>query len=107
MGTRPSPETDSGGGPVDFKFSAGYSGRVLVEIKLSKGKVVHGYKTQLGVYEKAASSYDSVYLVIDVGGMGKKLDLIMDSRNKLVASKKSAPEIVVVDALPKRSASKR
>lgn len=28
-----SPETHSGGGPVDFKFSSGYSNRVLVEVK--------------------------------------------------------------------------
>ena len=51
-----SPEADSGGGPVDFKFSTGYKGRILVEIKLSTGKVVHGYSTQLGVYEDAAKT---------------------------------------------------
>lgn len=38
-----SPEINSGGGPVDFKFSTGYRGRVLVELKLSTGSVVHGY----------------------------------------------------------------
>jgi hypothetical protein len=30
-----SPETDSGGGPVDFKFSIGYDKKIIVEIKLS------------------------------------------------------------------------
>jgi len=47
-----SPETDSGGGPVDFKFSTGYDGRYLVELKLSTGRVVHGYSVQLEVYKK-------------------------------------------------------
>jgi hypothetical protein len=38
------PEANMGGGPIDFKFSKGYSARVLVEIKRSNGTVVHGYE---------------------------------------------------------------
>jgi hypothetical protein len=102
-----SPETDSGAGPVDFKFSSGYGGRVLVEIKLSTGKVVHGYTTQIGVYEDAAKTTDSVYLVIDVGGLDAKLKTIMKTRNDRVARGEPAPKIVVVDGALKPSASKR
>ena len=102
-----SPEADSGGGPVDFKFSTGYNGRVLVELKLSSGKMVHGYTVQIGVYEWAAKTFESIFLVIDVGGMGEKLKTILDQKNKSVAKKKRVPDIVVVDAKRKPSASKR
>ncbi len=32
-----SPETNMGGGPVDFKFSTGYKNRILVKLELSQG----------------------------------------------------------------------
>jgi hypothetical protein len=101
------PEADSGGGPVDFKFSSGYDGRLLVEIKLSTGKVVHGYTTQLGVYEEAEKSFESVFLVIDVGKLDSKLKAILEHKNKQAAKKVRTPEIVVVDAIRKPSASRR
>jgi len=42
------PEADTGNGPVDFKVSSGFTGRVLVEIKLStNNKLVAGYTRQL------------------------------------------------------------
>jgi hypothetical protein len=102
-----SPESDSGGGPVDFKFSSGYSGRVLVEIKLSTGQVVHGYKVQLDVYAKAAKTRESIFLVIDVGSMGRKLKDIITAKNENSAKGQRSPDIVVVDATKKPSASKR
>jgi hypothetical protein len=102
-----SPETDSGGGPVDFKFSSGYKGRVLVEIKLSTGQVEHGYNTQLGVYDDAAKSFESIFLIIDVGRIGNKLKKIVASKNKRATQNQRTPDIVVVDAKRKPSASKR
>ena len=101
------PEADSGGGPVDFKFSSGYDGRILVEIKLSTGKVVHGYTTQLRVYEEAEKSFNSIFLVIDVGNHKSKLRSILAEKNKQTAKKIRTPEIVVVDAIRKPSASRR
>ena len=102
-----SPETDSGGGPVDFKFSSGYSGRVLVEIKLSTGQVVHGYKVQLGVYATAARTFESIFLVVDVGRMCDKLNDIMREKNARASKGQRTPDIVIVDATQKTSASKR
>src|SRR5436853_3249087 len=55
-----SPEVHSGGGPVDFKFSSGYNGRLLVEIKLSKGAVEHGYREQLETYKTAARTDEAL-----------------------------------------------
>ncbi len=102
-----SPETDSGGGPVDFKFSKGYGGRFLVEIKLSTGKVVHGYKTQVEVYRDAAGKCDATLLVVNVGGMGRKLKTIKKVQQARTEAEGSAPGIEVVDATRKPSASKR
>jgi len=102
-----SPETDSGGGPVDFKFSTGYDYRVLVELKMSTGKVVHGYQTQLEVYKDAESTFAADYVILDVGKMGKKLQTIEKARNEALNKGLSASRIYVIDAMPQESASKR
>ncbi|WP_457662836.1 hypothetical protein [Sinorhizobium medicae] len=100
-----SPETHSGGGPVDFKFSKGYSNRLVVEIKLSKGTVVHGYKSQLEVYKTAANTDAGLFLVVDVGGMGRKLSDIKKHQQLSREAGHTVSDIVVVDGKRKRSAS--
>ncbi|MCW2405140.1 hypothetical protein M2336_001769 [Sphingobium sp. B1D7B] len=102
-----SPETNSGGGPVDFKFSSGYRGRVLVEIKLSTGSVVHGYKTQLEIYKKASRSADAIFVIMDIGKMGRKLWTIEKLKRDAEARGERASDIIVIDAHRQRSASKR
>jgi hypothetical protein len=98
-----SPEVHSGGGPVDFKFSSGYSGRLLVELKLSKGKVVQGYEEQLETYKAAAQTEEALFLIIDV----TKLTKIKKIQQERQASSERAADIVVVDAKRKPSASNR
>jgi hypothetical protein len=56
-----SPEAHMGGGPIDFKFSVGYNARVLVEMKRSKGNVVHGYERQLEIYKDAARTNFGIF----------------------------------------------
>jgi hypothetical protein len=102
-----SPETNSGGGPVDFKFSIGYKGRVLVEMKLSTGRVVHGYQTQLEVYKKAAATRAGIFVIVDVGGMGSKLRKIQKLKADAEARGEVASEIEVINAKRQKSASKR
>ena len=102
-----SPEVHSGGGPVDFKFSTRYSGRLLVEIKLSKGTAEHGYKEQLETYKTAAQTDGALFLVINVGGMGSKLTKINKLRQERIEKGERASDIIVVDATRKLSASKR
>jgi hypothetical protein len=101
-----SPETNSGGGPVDFKFSTGYRGRVLVEIKLSKGQVVHGYQKQLERYKKAAKTEAGIFVVVDVGGMQGKLRAIQHLQKTAEARGETVSKIVYVDARRRKSASK-
>jgi hypothetical protein len=102
-----SPKTNSGGGPVDFKFSTGSSKRVLVEIKLSTGSVIHGYTTQLEIYKRAATTRKAIYVVIDVGKMGRKLRTIRTAKGVAEARGEQTSEIFVIDATRKLSASKR
>jgi hypothetical protein len=102
-----SPETHPGGGPVDFKFSTGYENRLIVEVKLSTGKVVHGYKTQLEIYKSASRTDAGILLVIDVGKMGKKLETIQRLQREERLAGRVASEIALVDGTHKKSASHR
>lgn len=102
-----SPETNSGGGPVDFKFSTGFHGRLVVEMKLSKGNVLQGYKTQLEVYKRAAATSAGIFVVMDIGRMGLKLRKIEKLRDEARAAGELASDILVIDARRQVSASKR
>jgi hypothetical protein len=59
------------------------------------------------VYEEAEKSFESVFLIIDVGGLDPKLENILKLKNARVAQSRRTPEIVVVDAKQKPSASRR
>lgn len=102
-----SAEPNMGGGPVDFKFSTGYSARVLVEMKRSGGTVEHGYTKQLEFYKKAASSDYAIFVVIDYGDAGRKIRNIRKVRDFQLGQGKRASDIFVIDARKKASASKR
>ncbi len=103
-----SPEIDTGNGKIDFKFSKGFSERVLVEIKLSTNpQAVSGYETQLEVYRAAEKTMKAVFLVIDVGGMGKKDERLIKLRNKARSEGHPLSELVFIDGAVKPSASKR
>lgn len=101
------PEADTGRGPVDFKFSNSYNGRVLVEIKLSKNsKVVSGYERQLKIYDTAEKSFASRYIIIDVGNLGNRLTDVYAARDRRLEMHSSAPKVVYIDGKPRQSASK-
>lgn len=101
------PEADTGNGPVDFKFSAGFSTRVLVEIKLStNGKLVSGYTRQLETYATAEEASAGFYLIVDVGQMGEKLERLLAIKNEMAAQGKPTRPTVVINANRRPSASK-
>jgi hypothetical protein len=102
-----SPEVDSGSGPVDFKISHGFSARTLVEIKLSKGTVVHGYEKQLEIYKNAEDTPIGIFLIIDIGGLKKKYGEVQRIKRERIANNEHASDIVLVDGNQKASASKR
>ena len=92
---------------MDFKFATGYHGRVLVEMKLSTGSVVHGYRTQLEIYKKASNTRDAFFVVMDIGKLGRKLRTIEKLKHDAEARGERTSEIVVIDARRQISASKR
>ena len=102
-----SPEANMGGGPVDFKFSDGYSARVLVEMKRSSGTVKHGYEKQLEIYKDASRTNYGIFVVMDFGDLGGKLKEIQTIRQRRLSAGEQASEIIVIDARKKASASKR
>lgn len=99
------PEMHTGIGNVDFKFSKGFSKKIIVEIKLSTNhNIINGFTTQLHLYKESEETLSGYYIVIDVGGMGDKLKKL----KKLYADdQKKLSEIFYIDALHKPSASKR
>ncbi|MDN4066157.1 chromosomal replication initiator DnaA, partial [Ralstonia solanacearum] len=102
-----SPEANMGGGPIDFKFSSGYDARVLVEMKRSNGSVRHGYEKQLEYYKEAAKTFHGIFVIIDYGDLGPKLNTIQAIRASRIEAGENASDIVVIDATRKPSASKR
>jgi len=101
------PEAETGNGPVDFKVSAGFKGRVVVEIKLSRNpKLVNGYTKQLETYKTAEGTLSGFYVVVDVGHMGKKDERLIAIKNDAGAKGEATSPIYFVDGSRRKSASK-
>lgn len=101
------PEAETGNGPVDFKVSAGFVGRVVVEIKLSRNpKLVDGYTKQLETYKTAEETMSGLYVIVDVGHMGRKDQRLLAVKNAATARGESTSPIHFIDGSRKTSASK-
>jgi hypothetical protein len=60
-----SKEVNIGRGPVDFKFSAGFNSRALIEVKhIGSFKLLSGARKQLPQYMKSEEIQSGVYLAI-------------------------------------------
>jgi hypothetical protein len=103
-----SPEVNSGRGPVDFKVSAGFSDKINIEMKLStNGKLLDGYTKQLPIYDKAEKANYSIFLIVLLHPQEiKKINKVYAYRKKHETIDNKLPEIVVVDATYRKSASK-
>jgi hypothetical protein len=99
---------NAGNGPVDFKLSKGYVARILVEIKKSSNSdLLNGFEKQLPEYEKSEATFESIYLIVRVTESDSSINNVIALRAKKLAEGRKAPEIVVVDARKKESASKQ
>jgi hypothetical protein len=67
---------------------------------------VNGYIKQLRIYNEAEKSFASRYVIINVGGMGKKLKQVETARQCQLKIHRDAPKVIVVNGLPRESASK-
>lgn len=104
------PEADFGRGPVDFKFSNGYSHRVHLEVKkLHNGKFWNGLDRQLPTYMSSDEVQKGWFLAVRYRD-GKRWDTDASRLPTRVkqAAKKHQMDLrgVLVDARPQRSASK-
>ena len=101
-------EPDAGNGPVDFKLSTGYKGRLLVEVKKSiNSDLLHGFETQLPAYEKSEATEESIYLIIRVAKSESAIKDVLALREKQLQKGNKVPEVIVIDAQKVPSASKR
>lgn len=101
-------EPNAGNGPVDFKLSRGYTNRVLVELKLSSNtKLIAGYKKQLPAYQESENTKRSFYVVLKVTRSDEQIKELIELEEEIIRKGEKAPKIIVIDAEPKLSASKR
>jgi hypothetical protein len=101
-----SPETNSGRGAVDFKISAGYELRVIVETKLTtNSRLAHGYEKQIVEYKKAENNAAAIYLVIDNGGSAKRVADLVAIHNEALSAGISNCDLILVNGRMKESAS--
>ena len=97
-------EPDEGRGPVDIKLSRG-TDKTIAEVKLSSnGQYLHGYRAQVEEYGLAEHTKSLFYVFVDIGNP-RRLKTITDCHKKNQEAGVSCPELIVVDATPKESAS--
>ena len=100
-------EANAGRGPVDFKISKGYTGKVVVEAKLTTNpQLLHGFEVQIEEYKKAEKTQLGIYLVIDViGGSETRIKKLQRLLNDSKVAGLKVPEVIYIDGIPKKSAS--
>jgi hypothetical protein len=96
-------ESNSGPGPVDFRFSVGHKDRLMIETKLSTHeRLKDGYYEQLPAYAKAEGINNLILLIIRITDDDKHIDALMQA----IALKSLPIQVTLIDALKKPSASK-
>lgn len=97
-------ESNAGRGPVDLKISRG-NDKTLAEIKLSTNdQYLHGFEVQIKEYAKAERTRNLIYVYVDLGNPGKTKKII-HLYNETKSQGKQCPDLVIIDARPKKPAS--
>lgn len=101
-----SPETDSGRGPVDFKVSRG-TDKTVIEVKLTSNRdCVHGLEIQIEEYARAENTQCKVFVLVKNDDHSNRVTAVEQTRNAMENNGLSPATVVVIDAIPKASASK-
>jgi len=104
------PEVNLGRGPVDFKFSTGYKRRAHLEVKkLHNGKFWNGLEEQLPSYMRSDQVRNGWFVAIQYRDDKRNKSRAKELRErvwKVAKSKNLDLRYAVVDAVPKKSASK-
>ena len=96
---------DSGRGPVDIKISAG-ADKSICEVKLSSNpQYLHGYQAQVQEYGKAECTENLFYVFVNTGNP-QRLRTIMSAHEENQKAGRKCPELIVIDATIKESASR-
>ena len=99
-------EANEGPGPVDFKISRGQDCTV-VELKLSSNDdYMHGYQKQIQQYAEAEGTEKMVFILVDNGHQIRTNKLLKQHEDNIRAGL-LVPEVVIVDANTRKSASRR
>lgn len=99
-------EANEGPGPVDFKVSRGQDCTV-VELKLSSNDdYMHGYQEQIQQYAEAEGTENMVFILVD-NGHKIRTNRLREQNQKDVRVGLLVPEVVIVDANTRLSASRR
>ena len=103
-------EVNLGRGPVDFKFSNGYSSRALLEVKkLHNGRFLNGLSEQLPSYLRSDTCNLGWYVVLryrDTGVSKERAKEISQIVREIERDRGFQIAVVDVDVRPKISASK-
>lgn len=103
-----SPETSTGGGIVDFKFSQGNDSKICVELKLSQNQnVFSGLMHQLTQYKCGEKTDKGIYVVLDSGNPSRSFNQLVNYIQEEKRSGQNTDHIVLVDATEKLSASNK
>jgi hypothetical protein len=100
-------EPNAGSGSVDFKISHGRNARYLLEIKLSSHKaLVHGYESQLPLYQESEEIDEAGLLIIRVNHSMSRINQVLDLQRRYRGSDQRAPDVYVIDGRVRETASK-
>jgi hypothetical protein len=103
-------ESDAGRGPVDFKFSAGWHRRALIEVKLlSSSKLLQGADAQLPQYLASEQISCAYYVCVGFTDRDLRPERLTRVRATCAAYETRSGSVVLprfIDARPKLSASR-
>ena len=100
-------EANEGPGPVDLKVSNG-NDKTIIEIKLSSNpKYMHGYENQIEEYARAEGCSQRIYVYIKNEDHPQRDAKIEQKYKDELRKGNNPPELFMIDAREKKSASIR
>ena len=100
-------ESDPGCGELDFKFSYGAHKKVIIEIKLSSNKkLLHGLITQLPIYMETEKAQNGIFMVLRMSPKDDELIERIKEEHIRIPEALSKPVLLIIDGVPRLSASK-
>ena len=102
-------ENNTGVGAIDFKFSKGQQGKTIVEVKRSGNiNLLHGYVTQLPKYMRSEAAEFGIFVIIKEDDEDEeRIRAVYEASSDMRLKGEYAPEIVLIDACVKSTASKQ